>query len=231
LLGSAAEARGGSGGPEREDGDRSLLTVRLLVPPPLEVEPLPELFERGAQSLTRLVEALTAEKLTGLQALGNDGQRGSPVVATAKVWIPRLKGLAALANPETQAAKEIADGRRLASAWRSEPAFSKEVREAFASPISMPSERQHAAIVGVTRRELTVTFAKPPKIEAVGGAVGDTFVFAPSEQRYIVPVLVSVGAFASPTKKPLERQALKALVDGVQRDGVQAEGAFAEALK
>lgn len=231
LLGSAAEARGGSGGPEREDGDRSVLTVRLLVPPTLEVEPLPELFERGAQSLTKLVDALTAEKLTGLQALGSDGQRGGPVVATAKVWIPRLKGLAALANPETQAAKEIADGRRLASAWRSEPAFSKEVREAFASPISMPSERQHAAIVGVTRRELTVTFAKPPKIEAVGGAVGDTFVFAPSEQRYIVPVLVSVGAFAAPTKKPLERQALKALVDGVQRDGVQAEGAFAEALK
>jgi hypothetical protein len=152
------------------------------------------------------------------------------VLKTAKVWIPRLKGLAALANPDQQAAKEVAEGRRLATAWRSEPAFSKEVREAFASPISMPGERQHAAIVGVSRRELSVNFSKPPKMEVVGGAT-EGFSVAPSEQRYIVPVLISVGALAAPMKKPLELRALKALVDGVQRDGAQAEGAFAEALK
>jgi|APLak6261679142_1056127.scaffolds.fasta_scaffold00001_18 hypothetical protein len=229
LLGSSAEGRGGSGGPEREDGERSELKVRLLVPPSLEVEPLPELFSRGAESLERLIEALQAEKLNGLQALGSDGQRGAPVLATAKVWVPRLKGLAALANPETPTAKDLAEGRRLAQAWRSEPAFSKEVREASAAPISMPGERAHAAIVGVSRRELAVTFSRPPKIELVGDA--KDFVSQPSEQRYIVPVLVSVGAMAAPTKKPLERQALKALVDGVQRDAAQAEGAFAEALK
>jgi hypothetical protein len=231
LLGSNGEARGDSLAPEREDGERSELKVRLLVPPSLEVEPVPELFARGAVSLEKLVEALQAEQLGGLAGLGPDGQRSGPVVATAKVWIPRLKGLAALANPELPTAKELADGRRLAGAWRSEPAFSKEVREASASPVSTPGERQHAAIVGVSRRELTVTFAKPPKIAAAPGTSAEPFVFMPSEQRYIVPVLVTVGAVSSAAKKPMELKALKALTDGVGRDAAQAEGAFAEALK
>ena len=110
LQGRNAEARGDSSAPEREEGERSELKVRLLVPPLLEVEPVPELFARGAQSLERMNEALQAEQLTGLQALGADGQRGGPIVATAKVWMPRLKGLAALANPETPD-REGAGGR------------------------------------------------------------------------------------------------------------------------
>ncbi len=227
LLGSTEDARGDRGGPERSDEERSELKVRLLVPPSLEVEPLPEVFARGAQSLEKLVEALKAEQLTSLEALGADGQRSGPVSATAKVWIPRLKGLAALANPETQTAKELAEGRRFAAAWRAEPAFSREVREAAASPVAMPGERQHAAIVGVSRRELSVNWSTPPKLSAAT----DGFVFMPSEQRYIVPVLVTVGATTAATHRPLERQALKLLVDGVARDAAQAEGAFAEAVK
>ncbi len=231
LLGSNAEHRGDSQAPEREEGERSELKVRLLVPPTLEVEPVPALFARGAQSLEKLVEALAAEQLNGLQGLGADGQRAGPLLATAKTWIPRLKGLAALANPEVHTAKELAAGRQLASAWRSEPAFSREVREASASPVAMPGERQHAAIVGVSRRELTVTFAKAPKMTAAVGTSAEPFVFAPSEQRYIVPVLVTVGAAGSATKRPIDLRALKALVDGVGRDAAQAEGVFAEALK
>lgn len=231
LLGSSGEARGDSRAPERDDGERSDLKVRLLVPPALEVEPLPELFARSAQSLEKLVEALQAEQLLGLQALGSDGQRAGPIVATAKVWIPRLKGLAALANPEAPTAKELADGRRLAAAWRSDPSFSRDVREASESPVATGGERQHAAIVGVSRRELTVTFARAPKIEPAAGVSVTGFEFTPSEQRYIVPVLITVGASSKATKHPLQRQALKALVDGVGRDASQAEGSFAEALK
>lgn len=230
LQGSSDEARGDSPVPERDDAERSELKVRLLVPPTLEVEPVPELFARGAQSLLMLTDALQAEQLSGLRALGPDGQRSGAITATAKVWIRRLKGLAALANPKTSTVSELAEGRRLAAAWRSEPAFSKEVREASASPVSMAGERKHAAIVGVSRRELTVTFVKAPAITAAAGMSADPFVFAPSEQRYIVPVLVTVGASTSATKKPLEPSALKALVDGVGRDAAQAEGAFAEAL-
>lgn len=231
LLGSNSEHRGDSRAPEREDAERSELKVRLLVPPSLEVEPVPELFARGAQSLERLVEALQAEQLNALQALGSDGQRSGPISATAKTWIPRLKGLAALANPEVPTAKDLAEGRRLASAWRFEPAFSREVREASASPVAMPGERQHAAIVGVSRRELTVTFAKEPKMSAAAGNPAEPFVFAPSEQRYIVPVLVTVGAAGPALKRPIELRALKALIDGVGRDAAQAEGVFAEAMK
>ena len=231
LLGSSAEARGDSRVPERDDGERSELTVRLLVPPALEVEPVPELFARSAQSLEKLVEALQAEQLSGLPSLGPDGQHAGSIVATAKVWIPRLKGLAALANPESPTAKELADGRRLAAAWRSEPSFSREVREASASPVAMGGERQHAAIVGVSRREFTVTFARAPQIEPAAGGSATGFEFTPSEQRYIVPVLVTVGASSKATKRSLERQALKTLVDGVGRDASQAEGSFAEALK
>ncbi len=231
LLGSNGEARGDNNPPEREDGEKSELKVRLLVPPALEVEPLPELFTRSATALEKLVEALQAEHLGGLASLGPDGARGGPVLATAKTWIPRLKGLAALANPETTTAKELAEGRRLAAGWRSEPAFSKEVREASASPVAMPGERQHAAIVGVSRRELTVEYAKPPKISVAPGSTADGFVFAPSQQRYIVPVLVTVGASTAATKKPLELRALKSLIDGAGRDAAQCEGSFAEAVK
>jgi len=230
LVGSSGEARGGLPLPEREDSERSELKVKLLVPPLLEVEPLSELFSREAESLSKLVDALNAEKLSGLTGLAPDGSRTGPLIATAKTWIPRLKGLAALANPETQGAKEVAEGRRFATAWRSEPAFSKDVREVSASPVSMSDSREHAAIVGVSRRELTVGFVQAPKMQ-LGAGAGEGFELAPSEQRYIVPVLVSVEAPASPTRLPIERSALKALVDGVSRDANEAEGAFVQAVK
>jgi hypothetical protein len=229
LVGSARDARGGDGGPLKDDAERSELQVRLLVPPALDVEPVPELFARQADALQRLVDALTAEKLGGLTALAPDGSRGAPLVATARAWIPRLRGLAALANPETQGAKEVAEGRRLALAWRAEPAFAKDVREASAAPVAMPSQRLHAAILGVARRELAVSFTQPPKMTLT--TVAEGVVLQPSEQRYIVPVLVSVEAPATPTRRPLERAAVKTLVDGVQRDPTEAEGAFVEAVR
>ena len=76
-----------------------------------------------------------------------------------------------------------------------------------------------------------MTFAKEPKISAAAGNPAEPFVFAPSEQRYIVPVLVTVGAGGASTRRPIELRALKALIDGVGRDAAQAEGVFAESLK
>jgi hypothetical protein len=229
LVGSAGEARGSGVDADGNDAERSELQVRLLVPPAIEVEPLSELFAREADSLQKLVEALTAEKMTGLTSLAPDGSRGGPIVATAKVWIPRLRGLASLANPEAQAAKDLGPGRQLAAAWRSEPAFSKDVREVSASPVSMPADRHHAAILGVSRRELSVSFTLPPKMQLTTPFEGA--VLEPSEQRYIVPVLISAEAPAPPTKRPMDRAALKALIDGVQREPTEAEGAFVEAVR
>jgi hypothetical protein len=229
LAGGHLEASGTGLSLEPEEHERSELTVRLLVPPLLEVEPVPELFSRAAASLGRLVEALGQEQLTGLAALGPDARRGAPISATAKAWIPKLEGLAALAHPEQQAAKALAEGRKLAVAWRRDGAFARDVRQASASPVASAGERQHAAIIGVTRRELVVAFQRPPKIEAVGASAG--FVFHPGEQRYIVPVLVSVGGTAPASASPLDRSRLKALVDGAGRDPLQCVGAFLEALK
>ncbi|MGV3625240.1 MAG: hypothetical protein ACO1OB_30795 [Archangium sp.] len=224
LQGSASEGRARGASIEREDGERSKLEVRLLAPPSLEVEPLPELYARAATSLERLVQALQSEQLSGLK--DNTGS----FVSAAKTLIPRLHGLAALANPDTASAKEVAEGRRWASAWRKDAALRRDVREAAASPVAMSSERAHAAVVGVSRRELAVSYGKPPKISAVGKAI-EGVVFQPSEQRYIIPVLVTVGSSAGPRVKPMERNKLKSLVDAADRDAHQVEGSFAEALK
>lgn len=224
LQGSASEGRARGTGIEREEGERSKLEVRLLVPPSLDVEPLPELYARAAASLERLVQALQSEQLSGLK------DNSVTIVTAAKTLIPRLHGLAALANPDTASAKEVAEGRRWSSAWRKDPALGRDVREAAASPVSMSSERAHAAVVGVSRRELAVSFGKPPKISAVGKSI-DGVTFQTSEQRYIVPVLVSVGSSAGPRVKPMDRAKLKSIIDRADRDAHQVEGAFAEALK
>ena len=228
LLGGSVENAGGGTPVEEDDAERSELRVRLLVPPALEVEPIPELFEKEALALERLVEALQREGLGGLTGLTADGQRTGPLVATARVWIPRLHGLAALATPDAPKSKDLAEGRRLAKDWRREPAFGKDVREATASPVSMSSSRQHAALVGVSRRELIVTFTRPPVVEL---PKTDLFTTGPSEQRYIVPVLVSVGGSAEPRRPPMDRKGLRALTDTADRDAVQVEGAFVEALR
>jgi hypothetical protein len=231
ALGGGHLESGGKGlAFEPDEHERSELTVRLLAPPLLEVEPVPEYFSRAAVSLERLVEALQHEQLAGLTSLGADARRGGPIAGTARTWIPKLKGLAALAHPEQQGAKELAEGRKLAASWRTDPAFSRDVREASASPVSSPGERPHAAVVGVDRRELVVSFVKPPKLEAVGGPLSG-FVFHPGEQRYIVPVLTTVGASAAPAVRPLDRVKLKSLVEASGRDAVQTEGAFSESLK
>lgn len=230
LLGSAAEGRARGAGIERDDGERSKLEVRLLVPPSLEVEPLPELFARQATSLELLVAALQAEQLQGLQGRNADWQTTGPVLASAKLLIPRLRGLAALADPDTTSDKLSAEGRRWASAWKKDAALTRDVREASAAPVSMSSERQHAAVVGVSRRELAVSFGAAPKMAAVG-TLPAGITFAPSEQRYIVPVLVTVGTVADPKRPAMDRSKLKSLIDAAQRDAHQVEGEFAEALR
>lgn len=227
LLGGSVENAAGGTGPETDDLERSELKVRLLVPPALEVEPIPELYEREATALERLAQALEKEGLSGLSGLSADGQRTGPVLPAAKSWVPKLRGLAALASPDAPVSKDLAEGRRTAKDWRKDTSFARDVREANASPVSMPAERQHAALVGVSRRELTVTFSKAPKITAAGGA----FVTQPSEQRYIVPVLVSVGGNAAPKTNAMDRKTIRSLVDGAGRDAQQIENAFTEALR
>ncbi|GMU61387.1 MAG: hypothetical protein AMXMBFR34_31500 [Myxococcaceae bacterium] len=211
-----------------EEHERNGLTVRLNVPPTLAVEPLPEVYARLARSLERLSQALTAEGLGGLQGLDVEGKKGGAVVAEAKRWILRLTGLAKLetfgsAPPSGQ---DVAEAKRYLLAWRAESA--RDVRQAGASVRSMGGERRHSAIVGVSRRELVVGFSGRPAVTVVGAPAGLTAQVA--DQRYLVPVLVTVGAMAPASRRALEVRALRSALDGVQRDATKAEGAFSEAL-
>lgn len=207
--------------------ERNALQVRLNVPPALDVEPLPQVYTRLAASLSRLVERLSAEGLGGLQGVEVDGRRGGPVVAEAKRWLPRLTGLAKLATPGDGAeGKDVAEARRYLASWRAEA--QRDVRQTAALPVSLGGERRHAAIVGVSRRELVVGFATKPALTVVGSPPG--LVVQAGEQRYLVPVLVTAGAVAPAAKPALDVKALKAALDGVQRDATKAEGAFTEAL-
>ena len=214
-LGGSAEGRSRGEEIAREEGEKSLLQVRLLLPPSLEVEPTPDVYARAAASLEKLVKALTAAQL---------GRMTGEAVAL----VPKLKSLAALADPTRATSKEAVEARRWASAWKLDPRFGQDVREEFASPIAMPGERLHAGVVGVSRRELAVTFTAPPKVTIVGEVKG--VVVEPSEQRYIVPVLVTVGTTAPEATQPLDKPAWRSLVDGAGRDAQQVEGTFTETL-
>lgn len=215
LLGGSAEGRSRGDDIEREEGERSLLEVRLLVPPVLEVEPTPEVYARAAVALERLAKAL------------NDAQLGR-LAGDAQALAPKLKSLAALADPARAGSKDAAEARRWVAGWRADPRFAGDVREASSSPIALPGEREHAGLVGVSRRELAVTFMSAPKMTVQGDVKGVTP--QPSEQRYLVPVLVTVGATAPETKPPLDKQAWRALVDAAGRDAQQVQGSFSEAL-
>lgn len=232
LQGGHHEARGGGKQPERESSERGDLKLRLQVPPMLEVEPLADVFSRATLSLEQLVQKLGAENLGALKGLHADGTRGGDTLLNeAKRLIPRLKGLALLASPTAKLdAKEVAEARRFVAAWRSDSALARDVRQAAATPIAMASERGHAAIVGVTRQELTVTFSAPPKAEVQGAAAASFEANTAAEQRYIVPALVTVGGVAPASRQPIDRAAVKALVESVKRDPTRVAGAFAEEL-
>lgn len=232
LVGAHGEAGGGQGAPVRAaGGERTELKVVLAVPPVLEVEPVSFVFARQAASLKALAAALQAEKLSGLAGLGPNGEADGPVLPAARALAAKLDGLAALADPQRASSPEAAAGRKALAAWRTEGRLSEDVREASAAPVSIASARQHAAIVGVGRRELAVSFGKAPTIRSLTPNAMRGLEPVPAEQRYLVPTLVTVGASAPPAMKALDRRALRSLVDAHGRDAVQVEGSFAEALR
>lgn len=232
LVGAHGEAGGGQGAPARgEEGERTELKVALKVPPHLEVEPVALVFARQATSLRALAAALQAEKLGRLSGVGPNGEADGPVLPAARALATKLEGLAALADPARASSPEAAAGRKALASWRSEPRLGEDVREASAAPVSIPAERGHAAIVGVGRRELAVSFGKVPTIRSLTPDAMAGLEAVPAEQRYLVPVLVTVGSSAPPAAKALDRRALRALVDAHGRDAVQVEGAFTEALR
>lgn len=232
LQGSHREARRGGLDAEDEVLERTVLQLRLNVPPLLEVEPTGLAFEKQARSLEALVAALTSENLTGLKGYTVDGKRGSDtVVNEAKRLIPLLDGLAKLAQPDAGGVegKAVAEARRFIATWRSEAGLTRDVRATFAFPWAAGSERAHAAILGVSRRELRVGFSSPPKASLTDPS--KSFVVNTAvEQRYLVPVLVTGGTIAPHTMRAADRAALKATVDDAGRDLSKLDGALHDSL-
>ncbi|MBE2251714.1 MAG: hypothetical protein IAE78_19375 [Myxococcus sp.] len=232
LQGSHRDARRGGLDADDEVLDRTQLKVRLNVPPMLEVEPARGAFERQARALEALVAALTAENLTGLKGLNADGKRNpEPVVNECKRLIGLLDGLATLSSVDATSVdgKQVAEARRFLASWRSEGGLKRDVRATFALSWAAGSERAHAAVAGVSRRELRVGFSTPPKPEVVEQSTAFV-VNTAVEQRYLVPVLVTVGAIAPHTLKTADRAAFKAVVDAQGRSLEKLEGALHETL-
>jgi hypothetical protein len=233
LQGIHREARRGGLEADDEIGDRTLLQVRLNAPPLLEVEPTPGAFERQAHSLEALAEALTAENLTGLKGLQPDGKRSADsIVNECKRLAVLLEGLAKLATvgPSRVEGKGVSEARRFLDTWRLDGGLNRDVRATFALPWAAGSVREHAAIAGVSRRELRVGFSSPPK--TVLEQDGKKFVVNTAvEQRYLVPVLVTVGAFAPHPVKAADRSAFKGLIEAQGRSLEKAEGVLQEALQ
>ncbi len=221
------------GGLEADDEvlERTQLELRLNVPPFLELEPVPLVFRRAARSLEALAAALAKENLTGLRGVSAEQRRsGEPIVAETKRLVPLLDGLASLSSMEGAVeGKGIAEARRFLAGWRADPLLGRDLRSTSASAFASGSERAHAAIVGVSRRELRVGWTSAPKPTIVGEAKG--FVLnAAVEQRFLVPVMVTLGANAPHTLKPADRTKLKQLIDAAGRQPTKIEGTLQEAL-
>jgi hypothetical protein len=141
-----------------------------------------------------------------------------------------LRGLSKISAdlPPADGDKDLAEARRFLAGWRTDAAFAKDVREARALAVNQGSQRLHAAIVGVARRELLVGFQG--KISSTLTVPGP-FDVAPAEQRYLVPVLITRAALAKATAAPLDRPALKALCETAKRQPNEIESAFVDVMK
>lgn len=210
--------------------DRVELSVRLMVPPLLEVEPSAELFKGLAASLDALGAALQAEGLTGLKAWLPEGRRGEVLLAEVRRWSARLGALARLANGDLKDSKAIEQARSYLTGWRSEASASRDVRSVAPFFLSVGGERVVSCVVGVGRRELIVGFAEPPRVEIVGAPAGLVADVA-ANQRYLVPVLSTAHALAPAQRRRFERADLRAVIDAVDRDPSRVETAVSDALR
>lgn len=202
--------------PAKVDG-RSELTVRLMVPPVLDVEPVPAGYQKAAESLQALAAALTEAKVAGA---------AGPLVR----WASILRGLAKLSatvGPPAASEADLVAARKFLAGWRAEPALQADVRRDQVSPLAVGGVRQHTATLGVGRRELVVLFAQAPEFAPLDAGLKA----AASEQRYLVPVVVIEGEAAAAERPAMSPEAVRAVVDGAQRHPVGAGDAFRAALR
>jgi hypothetical protein len=230
LAGGTREHRFEGSDPVEKEEERSALKVRLLLPPTLEVEPAPRAYGLAAEALDRLVAVTTKLSLTALTAVQPEGGRsGEPIVAEAKRLMSALRGLAVISGSGGEAnEKDLAEARRFLAGWRTDPSFTRDVREARAFPVNQGSQREHAAIIGIARCELLVGFGAKPATDATTAGPFDV---VGAEQRYLVPVMITRGALAKSTAPAMDRAALKLLCEGAKRQPNEIEAALIDAMQ
>jgi hypothetical protein len=257
LRGAHREGRDEGSGDEGagDEGGRAELKVQLMVPPYLEVEPLPAAYARAGASLRRLEDFLAAwPKAAGLSgSLADGGRRGGTLkaeVAQARVLLRGLELLSAgVAGPGAKAeakgddAKAVAAARRLLAGWRADADLGRDVRGLETSAVQPGGELAFSGLFGVSRREVHASFSQPPRVQIAGAPEGTSGPFtadSTATQKYLVPVLATGGAapprgaavvpkFWGEVAAP-DRARFKALCEKAGRSREAIEAALPDAL-
>lgn len=256
LRGAHREGRD-EGAPDEspsDEGAHAELKVQLMVPPHLEVEPLPAAYARSAASLHRLEEFLAATPKAAALAgvLPEGGRRAGTLkaeVAQARVLLRGLELLSVgVAGPGAKAevkgddVKAVAAARRLLAGWRADPDLTRDVRGLEGSAVLAGGELAYSGLFGVGRREVHASFSQPPRVQIAGSTepAGPFVADSTATQKYLLPVLATGSASAPKGAAVLpkfwgevaapDRARLKALCEkaGRMRDAIEA--ALPEAL-
>lgn len=226
LHGLAAEVRGGE---RTEISEKDAGTpgpkLRLMVPPHLELEPLPATYQEAAGAWRRLAEvAAPHAKQAALRPIGKEAQQEARLLHGLSLLAKEQLGEQLPPSDADQAALKVA--RRFVAGWRSDATLRQDVR--FLLPLfKSPDDGTyvHSGVFGVGRREVEVSFEKPPKIEVVTSRPEHAALFEaePGLQRYQVPVLAT-GSVSVPRAAPLDAEGFRSACDkaGRLRDGIEA---------
>ncbi len=251
-LGAHAEVTGGetwtqgmATADSAPDGEGTPFRVRLMTPPHLEVEPLPDLYAALGASWARLSQTLKDfPKAAKLRGLGPDGRpRPQTLAQEASRMQARFRGLELVARAslgEVPAAAPV-DARALREArswlgrWRTQPELRQDARHLLPVGEAVdPGTFQHAGVLGIGRREVEARFALPPEVKVLSAADAGVFVTGVNApQRYQAQVLAT-GAVTVPRAEPLAPQQLRQLADREEtRDAIEAAlpGALVRTLR
>jgi len=168
-----------------------------MVPPHVQVEPLPALYGRLALAYQRLGVALAAlPGATGLFGLTPQGTR-RPMTARAEAagLAKVFRGLERMAQkaggpaapPSAEGQAEVEAAERFLSGWRGDFDLTRAVAAAGSDD---------AFSLAVGRRALRVAFDAAPKTSLRGGGAKEGALLADTSvvQEYIIPVLATAPA-------------------------------------
>lgn len=239
LHGLHADVRGGGaelGTPEPAAGESR--RIRLMVPPHLEVEPLPDAYADVAVAWKHLDErARLHGKAAGLRGMGPSGARALTLSKEATQQELLYRGLAfvaatALGHPEPTSdadRKAMQAAQKFLTRWRADGDLRQDAR--YLLPVAEtlePGVFMHSGVFGVGRREIEVAWEGRPRMQVVEQPeLFETDSRAP--QRYQVPVLVT-GAVSVARSAPLDAKGFRAVCEKAGRERDAIEAALPEAM-